>query len=147
MDEFGHRARIKAEALFGDHGNEAGAGFEIGIVKFAIALILLEVGGVGGGKKRALVMIEPPGDFGRAGVFEIYDGIFVAVELILVEERAGPMKQAGVHKLDVAADALSVETGEQGGGAGSVKTLVVIKDSDSQSDFPSGFYGLVVKNN
>jgi hypothetical protein len=57
------------------------------------------------------------------------------------------MKQAGVHKLDVAADALSVETGEQGGGACSVKTLVVIEDSDSQSDFPSGFDGLVVKNN
>jgi len=57
------------------------------------------------------------------------------------------MQQAGVDELHVAADAFAVEAGEQGGGARSVKTLVVIKDSHSQDGFPSRFYRLVVKNN
>ena len=33
----------------------------------------------------AEVMIEPPGDLGRGGVLEIHDGVFVAVEVALVE--------------------------------------------------------------
>ena len=47
LDQFRHRSRIEAEAFFRDHGDEAGAGFEIRIVEFAVALILLEVGGIG----------------------------------------------------------------------------------------------------
>ena len=52
-------------------------------------------------------MIEPPGDFGRTGVLEIHDGIFVAVELILVEQGSGTVDQAGEFELGVAADALA----------------------------------------
>ena len=47
-DQFRHRTGIEAEALFGDHGNKTGAGLEIRIVELAVALILLEVGGIGG---------------------------------------------------------------------------------------------------
>jgi hypothetical protein len=43
--------RIEAEALLGDHGNKTGAGLEIRIVELAVALILLEVGGIGGDRK------------------------------------------------------------------------------------------------
>ena len=82
------------------------------------------------------MVIEPPGDFGRTGILEIDDGILVAVELLLVEKRAGTMQQAGVDEIDIAANSLPVESGEQGGRARPVKTLVVIKDPHSQVSFP-----------
>ena len=127
---------IEAEAFLRNHGDETGAGFEGGIVKLAVALILLEVGGVGGREKCAFVVIEPPGDFGRTGILEIYDGVFVAIKLLLVEEGASAMQQAGVDEVHIAADSFAVETGEQGGGASSVETFVVIKDPYSQIGFP-----------
>ena len=95
MHQVGYRRGIETEALLGDHGDETGAGFEIGIVELAIALVLLEVGGVGGSQECALVMIEPPGDFGRAGILEVDDGVFVAIELLFIEQCAGAMQQAG----------------------------------------------------
>ena len=94
MDQFSNRAGIEAEALLGDGGYEAGAGFEIGIVKFAAALVLFEVVSILGRKECALVMIEPPGNLGRAGVFEVDNGVFVAVKICFVEKRAGAMQQA-----------------------------------------------------
>ena len=67
-------------------GDEAGAGFEIRIVELAIALVLLEVGRVLGSEESALVMVEPPGNFGRAGVLEVHDGVFVAIKLLFIEQ-------------------------------------------------------------
>jgi hypothetical protein len=77
-------------------------------------------------------MVEPPGDGGRAGIFEIDDGVLITVELILVEQGAGSMYEAGEEELGVTADALAIETREDGGGGGSVEAFVVIKDPDSQ---------------
>ena len=147
VDQFRHRAGIEAEALFGDHGNKAGAGLEIRIVELAVALILLEVGGIGGRKKRAFVVIEPPGDFGRTGILEIDDGILVAVELLLVEKSARAMQQAGVDEVHIAADSFPVEAGEQGGRGRPVKTFVVIKHPHSQISSLTRFFGPEVKNN
>src|SRR5208337_39539 len=128
--------RIESEPFLSNHGDEAGAGLEGGIIELAVALILLEVGGIVGRQKRAFVVIEPPGNFGRTGIFEIDDGILVAIELIFVEERAGAVQQAGVDEVDIAADAFAVETGEQRGRGSAVKTFVVIKDPHSQIWLP-----------
>ena len=136
VDQFGDRAGVEAEALLRDHGNEAGAGLECRIVKLAVALILLEMGGIGRRKKRAFVVIEPPGDFGRTGILEIDDGVLVAVKLLLVKKSAGAMQQAGVDELYIAADSFPVKAREQGGRARPVKTLVVIKHPHSQIGFP-----------
>ena len=138
--------RIEAEAFFRDHRDEAGAGFEIRIVEFAVALILLEVGSIGRRKKSAFVVIEPPGDFRRTGILEIDDGILVAVKLLLVEKSARAMQQAGVDEVHIAADSFPVETGEQGRRGSPVKTLVVIKDPHSQIGSLTRFSGRVVKN-
>jgi hypothetical protein len=113
VNEIGHGLRIEAEALFGDRRDEAGTGFEIGIVEFAIALILLEVRCVRGREECALVMIEPPSDFGRAGILEVHNGVFIAIEMILVKQSPGAVQQAGEHELHVAADPFAVETGEK----------------------------------
>ena len=44
-------------------------------------------------------MIEPPCDFWRTGILEIDDGIFVPVEVVLVEQRACTMKQAASRQI------------------------------------------------
>src|SRR5580700_3070818 len=77
-------------------------------------------------------MVKPPCDLGRTGVLEVDDGIFVAVELGFVKERAGAMQQAGVNEFGVFANALAIKTGEECGGASSVEALVVEEDSDFQ---------------
>src|ERR1019366_7112652 len=97
---------IEAEMLLRDHGDETGAGLVIGIVKLAVALVLFEVLGIGRRKKSALVMIEPPSDLGRTGVFEVDDGVLVAVELVLIEQSASTVHEAGENKLGIAADTL-----------------------------------------
>jgi hypothetical protein len=81
------------------------------------------------------VVVEPPGDFGRAGIFEVDNGVLVAIELLLVEEGTGAMEQPGVDEVHIAADSFAVKTGEQGGRASPVKTFVVIKNPHSQISF------------
>jgi hypothetical protein len=46
---------------------------------------VFEVSGVGRGKERALMVIEPPRDSWRTGVLEVDNGILVAIEIGLVE--------------------------------------------------------------
>jgi hypothetical protein len=75
-------------------------------------LILFEVGGIGGRKKSAFVVIEPPRDFRRAGILEIDDGVFVAGEIGLIEEGAGPVDEATELVGGAGVDALLVETAE-----------------------------------
>jgi len=78
------------------------------------------------------VVIKPPGDLRRTGIFEVDDGVLVAVKLLFVEQRASAMDQSGEFKLDIAANAFAVEAGKQGGGRGSVETLIVVEDPNSQ---------------
>ncbi len=77
-------------------------------------------------------MIKPPGDFGRARIFEIDDGVLVAVKLILVEQGASAVDQAGENKIHIAANALAVEAGEQGSRRCTIETFVVIKNPNAQ---------------
>src|SRR4029077_15416923 len=66
-------------------------------------------------------------------LFEVYDGVFVAVELLLVKERAGTVQQAGEDELRIFPNALPVAAGEEGGRAGTIKALVVIENPNFQS--------------
>jgi hypothetical protein len=95
--------------LFCGHGDETRTRFETGIVELAIALVLLEVGCVSGTQECALMVIKPPGNFGRARVLEVYDGIFVAIEIGLIEKRPGTMQQARINELAIAANPLGIE--------------------------------------
>jgi hypothetical protein len=132
VHEIGNRLRVEAEALLGDHGNEACTGFEIRIVELPVALVLLKMGRIVRTQERALVVVEPPGNLGRTRVLEIDDGVLVASEVFLVEERACAVQQATVFKIDVTADALAVKPSEERGGGGSVEAFVVKENPDSQ---------------
>jgi len=79
------------------------------------------------------VMVEPPGDFGRTGVLEIDDGVFVAIEMGFIEERSRAMQQAGEDEGGVFANALAIKTGEECGGGSTIETLVVVENSDFHS--------------
>ena len=82
----------------------------------------------------ALVEIEPPGNFRGRAIFEIDDCVLIAGEVSVVEKRASAVQQTQVCKLDLVANTLAVEAGKEGGGAGSVKALVVIENANVHSD-------------
>src|SRR5215469_2673209 len=115
---------METKALLGHQRNETCTRLEVRIVEFAVALVLLKMRRILRRQESALVVIEPPGDFGRTGVLEIDDGVFVAVKLPLVKESAGAMQQSGELEIDVIADSLPVKTRKQRRRRGAVKTLV-----------------------
>ena len=84
----------------------------MGIVKLPVALVLLEVLSIGGREEGALVMVEPPGNFGRTGIFEIDDGVLFAIEFLFIEQRTGAMNEASELEVGVLANALAVEAGK-----------------------------------
>jgi hypothetical protein len=67
------------------------------------------MGCVRSGKESALVMIKPPGDLRRAGIFEINDGVFVPVKVGFIEQRPGAMQEPGKNEFAVVANPLSVK--------------------------------------
>src|SRR5215471_15739298 len=89
--------------------------------------------GVFRAKEGALMMVKPPRDTRRWRVLKINDGVFIAVEVGLVEQRAGPVYQAGELKFGVFIDDFPVKAGKQGRRGGPVKTLVVVKDPNLHS--------------
>jgi hypothetical protein len=79
----------------------------------------------------ALVMVEPPGDLGRAAVFEIDDRVFIAREERLIEKLIGAVKQAAIEKLGLRIDPAAEEVAEDGGRAGAIETAIVIEDPNA----------------
>ena len=93
------------------------------------AAILAEVLGVLGAQERALVMIEPPGQIRVRRIFEIHDGVDVAVEEAVLEKLGGFMRQAGEFKLRVRSILALIETAEESRRRRPVETVIVIQDS------------------
>jgi hypothetical protein len=87
--------------------------------------------GVGFGKKRALMMVEPPGDLGRAAIFEIDDGVLDSLEVRFIEELIGAVEETFVGKLRLRVDVAAEEVAENGCRTGPVKTAIVIEDADA----------------
>jgi hypothetical protein len=79
------------------------------------------------------VVVEPPGNLGRARILKVHDCIFIAVKIVLVKKGSRPMQQSREDKFDVIADALPVKTGKHRRRGSTVKTPIVIKDPDSQA--------------
>src|SRR4051794_17889744 len=86
-----------------------------------------------GGKKSALVMIEPPGELFIIGIFEIHYGIFVAVEEAVLEDLGGAMGHAGVLKLGIRMNSAADEAAEEGGRSRPIKAVIVVEDSKPHS--------------
>src|SRR6202042_3279458 len=134
LDQVEQRSGIESEVHLRGVGDETGAGDVVRVEELshtlgAVGLACLEVFLIFGSEKGTLMMIEPPGDFGRRPIFEVDDRIFSDDELAFVEECSGSMHEAvkgeGVRRLD----AFAMEAHEQGCGAGSVETFIVVKNS------------------
>ena len=138
VDEFGERLRVEAEFFGGDGGEELGAGLVGGVVEFFAGMILAEMLGVGGLEERALVVVEPPGEQRRARVFEIDDGVFVAVKGAVFKGLRGFVRHAGVQEFGGGVDALATEAREDGGGGSSVEAFVVEANPDFHRRHPPG---------
>src|SRR6185437_9839534 len=153
VDEFGERRRIKAKPFRADTGQELGAGRALRVVELLAAAILAKMLGVGGGEEGAEVVVEPPGDAGIGAVLEIHNGVVAGGELGGIEKRAGGVAEAAVLELRLAASA-AIEFGENGGGGGAVKAMIVEKDPNvgqktllrAQDKDPLGWAGLVAKS-
>jgi hypothetical protein len=79
------------------------------------------------------VVIEPPRDARRGRVLEIDNRVFVACEFALIKESPGAMHQPVVVVNGIARDALAVKVREQRGAASSVKTFVMVEDTNLQN--------------
>src|SRR5580704_13957193 len=85
----------------------------------------------------ALVMVEPPGEQRRAGIFEVHNGVFVAVENAVLEGLRGFVGHPRVHKLGVGMDALAVKTRKNRGRGSSVEALIVKTKANLHFRLPS----------
>ncbi len=74
-------------------------------------------------------MVEPPRHTRRRRVFEINDGILVAVEHLFVEERVGPVEQPAIGDFSAGANLRAVEARENGGGSDAVETVAVVEQA------------------
>ena len=133
VNEVGNGAGIEAETFFGNFCDEAGAGLKCGIVKLAVAAVAFKMRGILRREKGAFMVVEPPGDFWRTGILEIYNGIFIAIEIALVKEGPGAVQQAAENKLNVIAYPLPVKTREQRGGGSAVEAFVMVKNTNFQT--------------
>src|SRR5277367_253365 len=132
VNQVRERLGIESEFLRSDGGQKLGAGLVGGIVKLFAGMVLPEMFSVGGRQKRALVMVEPPGEQRRAGILEIHDGVFVAVKSAVLEGLRGFVRHPGIEKLGRGIDALLVKARENRGGGGSVEAFIVEANSDLQ---------------
>jgi hypothetical protein len=73
-------------------------------------------------------MIKPPREARIAGVFEIHNCIFIAIELDIKEELPGTMCQPLILESGVLADFGAIEVGEYRRGRQTIETVVVEKD-------------------
>ena len=73
------------------------------------------------------MVVEPPGQPRIARIFEIHDGVFVAVEQRRIEQLGGPVGHPGIAELRVRVNRARDEAAEEGSRGRPVKTVVVIQ--------------------
>src|ERR1700690_1572231 len=128
MNQLGERLGVESEFLRRDGGQEFRAGFESWIVEFLARAVLLEIGGIFRREKRALMMIEPPGQARRTRVLEIHDGVLVPVEYTILKRLRSLMRHSRIAEFGLRIDSLAVKPRENRGRRGPVEALIVEED-------------------
>src|ERR1051325_8136825 len=83
-----------------------------------------------GSEERALMVIEPPRQTRIAGVFEIHDGILVAIKQTVLKELGGLMGHAGVVEFGIGMERAADKAAEKCRRRGAVETMIVIENSN-----------------
>ena len=86
--------------------------------------------GILGGQERALVMIEPPGQPGIAGIFEVHNGVLIAVEELRLEHLRRLVHHARIGKFRVGVEHAFHEAAEEGRRSRAVEAVIVIEDAE-----------------
>jgi hypothetical protein len=95
-------------------------------------MILPEMFGILGFQKRALMMVEPPGQQRRCGILEIDNRIFIAVKYSTLEGMRSLVRHPPVQKFGFRMNALAVKARENSRGRSAVKAFVVKADPNPQ---------------
>ena len=96
------------------------------VVELASARVAPEILRILLAEEGALMMIEPPGEARVVGIFEIHDGVFVAVEQLRSEYLLGPVRHACIAELRIRVNRARDETAEERSRRCPVKTMVVV---------------------
>src|SRR5712691_147389 len=134
MNQLGKWARIETELFLRDGRQPQGARFVVRVIELAPTAVLAEVLGIGRSKKRALVVVEPPGHPRRAGVFEVHDRVLVPIEQAFLKGLRGAVRQASKLEFRARVEPLPVEAQKKGGRSGAIKAAVVEADANLHRD-------------
>jgi hypothetical protein len=74
-------------------------------------------------------MIEPPRQVGIARIFEIYDGVFIAIEKLVLEKLRRLMRHPGVHEFRAGMKNTLHEAAEESRRRRAVEAVIVIKNA------------------
>src|SRR5579875_444279 len=133
FDQFGEGPGVESKFFSGNGGKKFRAGFVARVIKLLAGAVLTEVLGVGRRKEGALMVVKPPSKARRAGIFEIDDCIFVAVENSRVEGLRSAVNHATVAKFRTRVDAFAVEARKHGSRCGAIEAFVMKTDPDFHS--------------
>ena len=130
-DERAERRIFEAELFGRDARDELGTRLARGVPEFFPRRVGAEVRLVFRREEGGLVVVEPPGQSLGGAVLEVNDGVLVAVEHRVVEERAGRVQQRRVCNVGVPANAREVEAREDCGGGHAVEAVAVVEQAKS----------------
>ena len=82
-----------------------------------------------GAEEGALVVVEPLGEPGIAGVLEVHYGVFIAIEQFRIEHLGCLMGHSGVAKLRIRVHRTRDKAAEVGSGGRPVEAMIVIQHS------------------
>ncbi len=125
------RFRIESKLLVRRIRYQHGAGFVFRFVEHMRSRIAAEIFRVAERQERALVMIEPPGNFWRVGILKIDDHVFVAVKQAVFPRLNCAMRHSGEMEFRVSVESFTIEAIENCGGSGAIKAAVMKAQSYS----------------
>jgi hypothetical protein len=129
LHQLGKIGCVVSEALARDIGDKHSAGAIGRIVKLMAAMIVPEVLGVLRAQERALMMVEPPGEPRVGRIFEIDDGVHIAIEKPILKELGRFVSQAGEFKICGRSVLIPIKTAKVSRRGSTVETVVVIENS------------------
>jgi len=118
-----------------DCGNELGAGSVIRFIKHVRPGMRTKVFGVSRREEGALVMVKPPGDFGRIGIFEVDDDVLIAVEETGFPGLGSAVGHAAEAKFGSRVKSFAIESDKKCRRSSAVKTAVVVTEPDAGHRF------------
>src|ERR1019366_2641638 len=119
----------ETETLFGDGADERGAGLVRRVVELAAAVVLAVVLGVFRREEGALMVVEPPRQARIARVFEIHDGVHIAIPKAVLKQLGCLVGHPRIDIFRFRVKGALHEAGEICGGSSAVETMVVIKNA------------------